>query len=101
MANRIELLQDVHVLARQHPQYRLIQEDVIDSLWLYVLAGCDPGSFLQAVLRRDLEAVALADEQNRDTIYEIWLYVYNELPGNCWGSRNRVAAWISQENENR
>jgi hypothetical protein len=52
------------------------------------------GHFLTAVLSNDLcEAVARADEESMAALRQIVMFVYNNLPGICWGSQEKVAAW--------
>ena len=56
------------------------------------------GSFLRAVLENNLaESFAHADDDNARDMHEIVAYVYNELPGSCWGSPERVREWLEQK----
>lgn len=51
---------------------------------------------MEAVLANDLSrAVGSADRDSLDALSAIVSYVYNQLPGDCWGSYNRVADWIA------
>lgn len=54
-----------------------------------------PGDFLQAVLRNDLSgAFAKADLTNRAAL-QTWVeWLWNEAPGHCWGSKEKVDAWV-------
>jgi hypothetical protein len=71
---------------------------VIESLQLYVKERVPPGDFLYAVLTNDLrESFGRADEDNRAAMFEIVSYCYNRIPANCWGSRERVQAWLRPE----
>ena len=74
----------------------LIPEYMVDGLVLYVEDGIPPGSFLLAVLENNLAgAAALADEINKLCLF-LWADVlWNELPGDCWGSPEKVRAWIA------
>jgi hypothetical protein len=66
-----------------------------NALFNYVNHGTMPGGFLTAVLCNDLmEAVGRADTENLAALKEIVQYVYWELPGLCWGSRDRMNQWI-------
>lgn len=66
----------------------------------YVDYGCPTGSFLRAVLSNDLfEAVAKADEYNKLALAEIVRYVYNYTPVTCYGSPERVEAWLKLHRE--
>jgi hypothetical protein len=72
-------------------------KDTIDG---YVKHRWRPGSFVQAVLENDLmSAMGQADEQNRRDIFEICMYVYNEIPGSCHGSPERVRTWLKGKPE--
>jgi len=58
----------------------------------------ETGSFLRAVLENNLkESFARADDDNARDMHEIVAYVYNELPGACWGSPERVREWLAQK----
>lgn len=73
----------------------MMRPDIKDSLDLYAKHGCPTGGFLAAVLSNDLkDACARADSDNRHAIFDIVSYIYNNLPSGCWGSRERVRAWI-------
>jgi hypothetical protein len=71
---------------------------VIEFLEMYVKERVPPGDFLYAVLTNDLrESFGRADENNRAAMFEIVSWCCNELPSNCWGSRERVQAWLRPE----
>lgn len=73
---------------------RQVREDIIESLNAWGTIGRPTGGFLEAVLSNDLEeACARADYTNLWTLPAIVAYVYNELPGMCWGSPARVKEW--------
>lgn len=60
------------------------------------------GDFLQAVLSNDLQAAcARADSSNLWVIPVYAAYIYNELPSQSHGSREKVAAWCSQQHIER
>lgn len=68
----------------------------------YGTDGVPTGGFLRAVLSNDLFlALRKADIDNQHDIFEIVHYVYNELPGNCWGSKEAVAAWLEKKDDER
>ena len=76
--------------------------DIVESLQRYVDHGVPTGSFLQAVLENDLkESFARADDDNRDALFEIVNHCYNEIPGNCWGSPEKVEAWLAMHEAQR
>jgi len=75
-----------------------MRPDIKEAIDRYVTVGCPCGDFLTAVLSNDLmDALGRADAGNRDSIFDICSYVYNEIPGNCHGSRKAVKTWIAHE----
>lgn len=61
----------------------------------YVTEGIQPGDFLTSVLRNDLKnAVAHADDDNRRLIPDYVQFFYNNIPGVCWGSPEKVLHWM-------
>ena len=73
----------------------MIPEHLKGALDRYVNHRIRPGGFLEAVLSNDLfEAMARADVVSRECLFDICKYIYNELPGDCWGSRGRVERWL-------
>jgi hypothetical protein len=69
---------------------------MIDAIDDYIANKREHGGFLTAVLRNDLvEAVGRADDQNLHIIPAIVAYLYNEAPSRCWGSPERVDAWLA------
>ncbi len=77
--------------------YAAIRSDVIDSLLRYAYEGVPTGGFLHAVLCNDLrEAVARADRDNERTLKAIVTFCYMEIPAPCWGSAEKVTAWIER-----
>lgn len=73
----------------------LIPEAIRYSLDAYANKEHPTGGFLQAVLENNLmEAVGRADDINVRVLKEICMYIYNELPSPCHGSKENVAVWI-------
>ena len=73
----------------------MIPNHTKESLDRYVNHKIMPGGFLQAVLTNDLfGAIGQADRENRAALADICIYIYNELPGNCWGSKDIVWKWV-------
>ena len=63
----------------------------------YVTKGIPPGDFLTAVICNDLaESVARADEENIANLPAYVAYFYNEVTGSCWGSREKMVAWVNK-----
>ena len=60
------------------------------------------GGFLTAVLENNLkEAVAYADDLNSLLLPNYVRFFYNECPAACWGSTEKVRAWLNPELENQ
>ena len=69
--------------------------DMIEKLEEYVQHRVALGHFLTAVLENNLsEAVGRADEDNLKNLPAFVGYMYNEMPGGCWGSPEKVKAWL-------
>ena len=70
-------------------------EDHIGAIERFVEHGIEPGSCTRAILENNLrDAFARADEETREIMFYIVSYCYNEIPSNCWGSREKVDQWI-------
>ncbi|MES2531950.1 MAG: hypothetical protein V4636_13010 [Pseudomonadota bacterium] len=62
----------------------------------YLAAGIEPGSFLTAVLCNDLRGACMrADTTNQRRLYDYVFFLYNYAPSTCWGSPEKVDAWIA------
>jgi hypothetical protein len=73
---------------------RYIPERMAGGLQRWIERGIPPGSFLTAVLENNLsEAVGRADAENLANLPAYVGYLYNEAPGACWGSPQKVRAW--------
>ena len=80
----------------------MIQRHIKESIDLYVSEGVPPGVFLTAVLSNDLmEALGRADRENRETLYDICGYIYNEIPSACHGSPEKVKGWLDFKKETK
>ncbi len=76
-------------------EYHKIRDNTLFNIAAYINLGQPPGHFLGAVLTNDLkEAVTRADEGNLATLPAIVGYLYNKAPAHCWGSEDRVKAWL-------
>lgn len=70
------------------------------SIDRYVDSGTPTAGFLHAVLSNDLfEAAAKADENNRPLLADICKYIYNYTPSVCYGSPEKVTAWLKFHEE--
>ena len=74
-----------------------IRDDMLPDIRRYVEHGILPGDFLQAVISNDLkEACGRADEENMKNLPAYVAYLYNEAPAMCWGSKERMEAWMKR-----
>ena len=77
-------------------------KNIIAALEKYVNKRYAPGGFLTAVLENDLvRSCGRADEHNRELLFDIVSYVYNNIPSVCWGSREKVDKWLHGGDENK
>lgn len=73
----------------------MLPKNVKAGIDRYVDFGCPTGSFLYAVLTNDLfKATERADHLNRLVLVEICEYIYNFTPNVCYGTTDKVAAWL-------
>jgi hypothetical protein len=68
----------------------------LDGLRRYARDHAPVGSFLTAVLSNSLDAVCLADDENRAALKAIVLYVHHCLPPTCHGNREAVRKWTER-----
>lgn len=75
--------------------YEKIPGNIANGLKLYVEHRIKPGHFLTAVLENNLsQAINRADSESLSNLKEIVCFVYNDLPGTCWGSPDKVRGWL-------
>ncbi len=76
------------------PNKKLIEQRFKESIDLYVSTGCPTGGFLNSVLENNLkEAIGRADDDALENLPHIVAYLYNNVPGCCWGSPENVKKW--------
>ncbi len=76
-------------------KYELLPEGIRGGMQRYLEQGIEPGSFLSAVLQNDLKhALAYADINNRQNLFEIVSWLWSYAPSEAWGSPRRFEAWI-------
>lgn len=74
-----------------------VPHNLQEGLQAYVLTGRPVGNYLTAVLENDLlEAVSRGDDASLAGLKPTVQLLYNYTPRNCWGSRDKVSAWIAQ-----
>jgi hypothetical protein len=78
------------------PHYPInANSDIHGSLERYLNHGIPCGSFLMAVLENNLmDAFGRADIGNTANMKNIVGYIYNHVPSNAWGSKERVAEYL-------
>lgn len=63
----------------------------------YIDEGIAPGQFLTAVITNNLRnAVWYADDENQANLPAYIAYFYNEAPASCWGSPEKMGAWLTE-----
>jgi hypothetical protein len=68
------------------------------ALTLYIEKGIPPGPFLTAVICNDLmSAVSHADTDNIKLIPSYVKYLFNEAPGDCWGSPEIMQTYMRKK----
>lgn len=79
-----------------------IDAHMMEGIRNYVEHGIEPGSFLSAVICNDLKgAVAAADFRNMPNLPAFVGYFYNEAPSQCWGSNEKMIAWMAKRSVER
>lgn len=76
-------------------EYKRLPYLVQQSLTTYLIEG-NPfiGDFLHAVLCNDLfKACDNADAEAMGCLKDLTLTIFNRLPYDCWGSKEKVKAW--------
>lgn len=78
-----------------------IPQHMKEGLRLYVEEHCMPGHFLQAVISNNLsEAVGRADTDNLENLPAYIMFFYNEVDSRCWGSKEKMNAWVAMGENN-
>ena len=84
------------------PNYDDLHPHMRDSFRAYIEHGLPPGSFMTALLSNDLrETFACADYINQSLVREYLVWLWDAAPSACWGSRERVDAWIEMHAKTR
>jgi hypothetical protein len=77
--------------------YERLPENIRAGAERYLEHGIAPGDFLTAVICNDLsESFACADDTNLERMHDIVKFFYNEAPSGSWGSKKRMADWLSR-----
>lgn len=77
--------------------WRLLDESLRGGMKRYVEEHIIPGGFLTACLENNLhEAVMRADANNLIRLADTMRFIWNYIPGSCWGSREAVEKWAAE-----
>jgi hypothetical protein len=75
--------------------YSGLPEGIRGAMQRYIEDRISPGHFLSNLLSNDLLGTfERADLNNRNKVYDIVHWLYNNAPGRCWGSEEKVLAWL-------
>jgi len=78
-------------------EYTGLPEHLRRGMRAYIEEHQPMGHFGTAVLSNDLmNAVLRADGITGPALEDIARWVYNEAPGNCWGSPEAVQRWLAE-----
>jgi len=78
----------------------MIPELTLDQINNFVENGIPPGDFVNALLCNDLKkSFMYADDMNQVAMFKIVKYLYNKIPMGCWGSQEKVNAWIATKRQ--
>ena len=76
--------------------YDRLPEHMRGTAKRYVEGRIDPGSFLSAVICNDLfGAYYKADWINKEHMEDWIMFFYNDVPTNCFGSKEVMKAWLN------
>lgn len=71
-----------------------------DAVDRYAREKIPVGDFLTAVICNNLEgACSRADDRNIHMIPVYVAYLYNETPAACWGSKEKMDAWLASRGD--
>lgn len=71
--------------------------NIYDALVDYTINHHEHGGFVMALLRNDLvDAINRADESSYRNLREIVQFMNMYMPASCWGSNEKVRAWIDE-----
>jgi hypothetical protein len=91
------------VYGAHNPTYPYeIRPEMKEAIDNYVKDGVPLGDFLTALLANDLmRALGRADEGNKRDIFDLCMYVHNEMPGGLHGSYEIIRDHIEAKKEER
>jgi hypothetical protein len=75
-----------------------IPDRILAGIERYTEKHIKPGDFLLAVFQNDfVDAVARADPDTAVNLKAYMGYLYNVAPSDCWGSPEKVKAWLENK----
>ena len=75
----------------------MIPDHMHDGILRWLWDGWMPGSFLEAVISNDFKHACLcADHINKQSLAQYGEFFTWYMPMDCWGSKEKVAAWHEQ-----
>lgn len=78
------------------PNHKLCPYQLVKSFTAYRDLGIPPGNFVRACLENDfVQACLRADNINNETLPHIAAWLWMNMPGNIWDSRERVVEHLS------
>ena len=87
-------------MTQQEALNELVPKHIHGGILRYIHEGIEPGDFLYSIITNDLRgSFGRADHINKPRIGDILMFFYNYAPGICWGSPEKVEAWIERFNE--
>jgi len=82
--------------------YSILPEHIQEGMQRYLEYGIRPGDFLYLILCNDfVHALGQADVINTARIVDYAKFLYLEVPSGCWGSVEKVTAWIEVHRRER
>lgn len=81
--------------------YSVIPTHCQDGMRRYIEHRILSGDFLYYVLSNNLvKAFEHADELNQIRMRDYAQFLHSQAPAACWGSREKIKAWIERADEN-
>jgi hypothetical protein len=72
------------------------EEWFTESIERYLNSRIIPGGYISALLRNDLvSAIMYADSDSTNSIPDHVLWLYNNIPAEAWGSKEKVDKWVN------
>ncbi len=70
--------------------------------WIRYACNGMPGDFFRGLIECDLVTViGRSDYISQETLFGMFKMIYNRIPSNVWGSKEKVQKWIDAEQDDR